>query len=409
MDAPIVMDDAGLEDTWRPENSEHEFSGPTRFREALVHSLNLCSIRILRQMGIQFPLDYVTRFGFDERTLPRNLTFALGTLQATPLEIATGYAVFANGGYRVEPYFIDRIVNAAGTAVYAAAPKVVCEQCNGPVLPLPVPPGAAPGAPAAASATADATPSSGPDTSAAAAAASNGATGKGIIPTALAGGPEETPSATRVSGYLVSTDAPPTPAPDADDAPPALRALAALRSPPDVATDRIATRVISAQNAWIMDDIMRDVITRGTGRRALVLGRSDIAGKTGTTNEVKDTWFNGFNRNLVASVWVGFDQERPLGDGEQGARTAVPVWIAFMREALKHVPDKPRPLPEGLVQARISPTTGQLVDPAEAAAGVATMTETFMADRLPSAAVVGEGHGGTSSTSDMSGGGQPIF
>jgi penicillin-binding protein 1A len=154
-----------------------------------------------------------------------------------------------------------------------------------------------------------------------------------------------------------------------------------------------------------MDDFMHDVITRGTGRRALALGRNDLSGKTGTTNQAKDTWFNGFNRELVATVWVGFDQERPLGEGEQGARTAVPVWVNFMREALKFVPDRPRPMPEGLVQARISPTTGQLVS----AADPGGMTETFMVDRLPSGGVVGEPAGGASATSDTSGAGQTIF
>ena len=112
-----------------------------------------------------------------------------------------------------------------------------------------------------------------------------------------------------------------------------------------------------------MTDMMADVIKRGTGVRARSLGRSDIAGKTGTTNEAKDTWFNGFTPNLVATVWVGYDQERPLGEREEGARTALPIWIQFMREALKGVPDKRRPMPEGLVQLRVSSRTGELVGP----------------------------------------------
>ncbi len=402
MDAPIVLDDPGMEEVWRPENSSKEFNGPTRVREALVHSRNLCTIRILRQMGMQFPSDYVTRFGFDERTLPRNLTLALGTLQTTPLEIASGYAVFANGGYRIEPYFIDRIVNAAGNAVFEAAPKVVCEACNGPALPPPDPPaaaGAAPGAPSsgAASGAALAASTSVPEGTAAATPATG----------AEAAAPQspEHPLGPPPPAAAVSAGPAPTPAPQADDAPPALRALAALRGLPDWPLDRVATRVISPQNAWLMDDMMREVITRGTGVRARALGRSDLAGKTGTTNEDKDAWFNGFNRGLVASVWVGYDQERPLGVGEEGARTAVPVWVYFMREALKYVPDHPRPMPEGLVQERISPTTGQIVSAEDPAA----ISETFMAGRLPSA-VPGEGPGGgTSATSDTSGGGEPIF
>jgi penicillin-binding protein 1A len=380
MDAPIVMDDAGMEDTWRPEDAEGEFSGPTRLREALVHSLNLVSIRVLRQMGLDFPIEYASRFGFDPRKLPHNLTLALGTLQVTPLEVATGYAVFANGGYRVDPYYIDRIINAAGTTVYAAAPRQVCERCEQP---------------------ADPANARAPDANDAAAVAA-----PAVAPPAVASEPPELgPPGSRSSILGYSSAPAPTPAPDAEDAPPALRAAAAVRAAPEWPADRIAPRIISAPNAWIMDDFMHDVITRGTGRRALALGRNDLSGKTGTTNQAKDTWFNGFNRELVATVWVGFDQERPLGEGEQGARTAVPVWVNFMREALKFVPDRPRPMPEGLVQARISPTTGQLVS----AADPGGMTETFMVDRLPSGGVVGEPAGGASATSDTSGAGQTIF
>jgi penicillin-binding protein 1A len=143
--------------------------------------------------------------------------------------------------------------------------------------------------------------------------------------------------------------------------------------------EQVAPRVISAQNAYLMDDMMEDVIKHGTGRRALALGRADIAGKTGTTNQARDTWFNGFTRNLVATVWVGFDQERPLGEAEEGARTALPIWIQFMHEALKGVPEQPRTMPEGLVTLRISPQTGTLVS-AENPDGVA---EVLMANHLP--------------------------
>jgi len=139
--------------------------------------------------------------------------------------------------------------------------------------------------------------------------------------------------------------------------------------------------VISAQNAYIMDDIMADVIKRGTGVRARSLNRTDIAGKTGTTNDAKDTWFNGFTPNLVTTVWVGFDQERPLGEAEEGAHTALPIWINFMGAALKGVTEEHRAMPDGIVTLRISPETGTLVS-AENASG---MPEIFMADHLPSA------------------------
>jgi penicillin-binding protein 1A len=148
-----------------------------------------------------------------------------------------------------------------------------------------------------------------------------------------------------------------------------------------LAADQIAERVISPQNDYIMTDMMADVIKRGTGRRALVLGRSDLAGKTGTSNLAVDTWFNGFTPGLEATVWVGYDQERPLGELEEGARTALPIWIHFMREALKGVPEYRRPMPDGVVPLRISRETGALVSN-ENPDG---MTELFESDRLPAA------------------------
>jgi penicillin-binding protein 1A len=299
-DAPIVLDGSGSEEAWRPENSTREFGGPTRLREALVRSRNLVSIRILKELGIGTAIDYMARFGFDARSMPHDLTLALGTLDATPLDVAAGYAVFANGGYRVGPYFIDRIEEASGQVVWRAAPRMVCAQCD---------------------------------------------EGEAQSPGA---------EALRVSDPARGE---PAPLPAAEAAP----------------------RVISAQNAYLMSDMMSDVIKRGTGRRALVLGRSDIAGKTGTTNEARDTWFNGFTRNLVATVWVGFDQERPLGESEEGARTALPIWIQFMREALRGVPEQHRTMPDGLVTLRISPETGTLVS-AENPDGV---PEIFMANHLP--------------------------
>jgi len=297
LDAPIVMEDAGMEGTWRPENSSGTFGGPTRLREALVRSRNMVSIRLLRELGIRTAIDYVSRFGFDRKQLPENLTLALGTLDTTPLQMAAGFAVFANGGYRIEPYFIDRIVDPSDRTAWQATPRTVCDACAG--------------------------------------------------------------------------------------------------------NAQAAEQVISAQNSWLMNDMMQDVIRRGTGRRALVLGRGDLAGKTGTTNEARDTWFNGYNSRLVATVWVGFDQhERSLGEGEEGARTAVPVWVHFMREALAATPETVRPMPEGLIQLHISPVTGRVTS-AEDPSGI---VETFMADHLPtnaSGAPEGAGEGTTST--------EPIF
>jgi penicillin-binding protein 1A len=306
LDAPVVLEGDGIEASWRPENSHGDFNGPTRLREALVKSRNLVSIRLLRELGTSYAIDYVTRFGFDKRALPQNLTLALGTVQATPLEVATGYAVFANGGFRVMPYFVDRIENAAGQVVWQAKPRIACEECERNV---------------------------------------------DLGDLVLTGTPEE---------KLRNADA-----------------LRGGRGP--LPPEQLAERVISPQNAWLMTDMMADVIKRGTGVRARALGRNDIAGKTGTTNEAKDTWFNGFTPNLVASVWVGYDQERPLGEREEGSRTALPIWIHFMREALRGVPDKRRPMPEGLVQLRVSSRTGALVGPENPDGYL----ESFMADHLP--------------------------
>jgi penicillin-binding protein 1A len=326
LDAPIVLEGNGAEEAWRPENDSRQFGGPTRLREALVHSRNLVSIRVLKEVGVDNAIDYISRFGFDPKTMPHDLTLALGTLEATPLELATGYAVFANGGYRVQPYFIDRIEDAGGQVVWRAAPRMVCRPCDSDSGTTPV----------------------------------NGASALKVAATSAGGGtfPGADPRQAAAAGETADgTHGEPAPLP----------------------AQQIAPRVISAPNAYLMTDMMSDVIRRGTGRRALALGRDDIAGKTGTTNKAVDTWFNGFTDNLVATVWVGFDQERPLGESEEGARTALPIWIAFMREALRGVPEERRPMPEGLVTLRISAQTGELVSD-ENPEGV---PEIFLASHLP--------------------------
>jgi penicillin-binding protein 1A len=364
MDAPIVYDDSGQEKIWRPENVEKSFSGPTRLREALVHSRNLVTVRVVRQLGIDTAINYATKFGFDADDMPKDMTIALGSLPATPLEMVTAYAVFANGGYKVDAYFIQRIEDASGQVVFESKPAVVCESCD------------AATAGAGNAANAALTPE------AAAAAAASGST-QPVTHDAAA----ETAAAAGGSEATDLERAPPNPL------------------PPLTAPALIAPRVISPQNLWIMDDMMADVITRGTGIRAgMALHRKDIAGKTGTTNEAKDTWFNGFNRHIVATVWVGFDQERPLGEGEEGSRTAVPIWINFMREALRGQPDRPRPMPPGLVSLRISPRTGALAGANDADA----IYETFMQDHLPPAANNANSPPGTG-TQSVPGNGEPLF
>jgi penicillin-binding protein 1A len=275
--------------------------------------------------------------------MPHDLTLALGTLEVTPLELASGYAVFANGGYRVQPYFIDRIEDAAGQVVWRAAPRLVCAQCDQ---------GGAtqPQAPAVLKVAARAAP----------------ATLPGGDPRALAPGES-------------------------------LEAAPGASAP--LSAEQIAPRVITAANAYVMTDMMGDVIRHGTGVRARVLGREDIAGKTGTTNKAVDTWFNGFTDHLVATVWVGFDQDKPLGESEEWAHTALPIWIAFMREALRGVQEEHRPMPDGVVTLRISAQTGELVSD-ENRAGI---TEIFMANHLP------QNEPGNMQNAESQQSGEPIF
>jgi penicillin-binding protein 1A len=302
LDAPVVYDDPGLEDTWRPQNYTGRFYGPMRLREALVQSRNLVSIRLLEQVGINFTADHAARFGFPPEAMPRNLTLALGSGTVTPLQLAAGYAAFANGGFRIEPYFIDRIYGPDQELLYTAAPAWACPACE-----LEQPDDA------------------------------------------------ETSSGTRP--------------PPADDA-----ALAPVEheQPP---------RAVDARNAWIIGNMLEDVVRRGTGTRARAIGRSDLAGKTGTTNDGRDTWFAGYNADLVATAWIGFDQERSLGRGETGGSTALPMWVDFMGPALEGSPPSQLAQPPGLMSVRISAQTGRLARAGEPGA----IFETFRVGNAPAA------------------------
>ena len=309
-DAPFVLDDAALEASWRPQNNARRFYGPTRLREALVRSQNLVSIRIMHSLGVSPVIEHVSHFGFIPDSLPHNLSLALGTAQVSPLEMASAYAVFANGGFHVQPYFIDRVVGPDNRVTLEANPRVVCATCWDEAM-----------AKQAAVSTADGT---GP-----------------VAPQNVA-----------------------------------VQSSAA----PDPMLDTLAPRTLSAANAYLMTDMMSDVVRRGTATRALQLKRSDLAGKTGTTNDGRDAWFCGFNTALVGTAWVGFDEERSLGPSEQGGRTALPMWIYFMAEALRNTPEQKLSQPPGIVSMRISADTGQ---PAAADDGNA-IQEIFMADHLPS-------------------------
>lgn len=247
-DAPLSLPGSGSGDTWEPKNFDGTFSGPMRLRTALTKSKNMVSIRILQSISPTYAQDYITRFGFNAAQHPAYLTMALGAGSVTPLQMVTAYSVFANGGYLIQPYFIERIVDARGTVLAQARP---------------------------------------------------------------------------------------------------------------VRADDTAERVIDARNAFIMTSLMQDVVRHGTAIKAMQLGRQDLAGKTGTTNDQIDAWFCGFNSSLVAVAWIGFDKPRSLGGNETGGQAALPIWTGYMGKALKHVPESTYNAPEGISVIAINPQTGQ--------------------------------------------------
>lgn len=254
-DAPLTFSSAQTgSEPWEPKNYDGKFEGPMRLRTALVKSKNLVSVRILQAISPQYAQDYISRFGFDPKMHPPYLTMALGAGNVTPMQMAQAYSVFANGGYRIPPYFIERVEDNRGNVLLQAKPQRA---------------------------------------------------GDG------------------------------------------------------------ADRVIDPRNAFIMHSIMRDVVRMGTAARAMKLGRGDLAGKTGTTNDFIDAWFCGFNPTLVGVAWIGFDQPQTLGRNETGGSAALPIWMSYMGTVLKGVPELPFTPPPGVVAVRVSPETGMRVGDGE--------------------------------------------
>jgi penicillin-binding protein 1A len=329
LDAPIVIDEAGMEQAWRPKENENTFFGPIRLREALAHSRNLVSVRLMRAIGADYTWNYVQRFGFEKNQLPNNLTMALGTASLSPLQVAIGYATFANGGFKVTPYYIDRIEDAGGKTLVQADPAIACSEC-----------------------------------------------GQVSDPTANAA---KTAANERVSMLDVG--------------------------PHDgktvIEAKNLAPQIIRPQVAYLLADMMVDVIKHGTGVGARVLNRDDIAGKTGTSNDQHDAWFNGFNGSLVTSVWTGFDQDRSLGSGEEGAHVSLPTWVFFMHQALAGTPRHLWPTPDGIVTVRISPDTGLLAS-SDNPNGI---MEKFIEDNLPKSEV----YEGPHNQNPMTDGDKPLF
>ncbi|MEX2125909.1 MAG: PBP1A family penicillin-binding protein [Woeseia sp.] len=340
LDAPVVIDSSELEAVWRPHNYTGRFYGEQRMREALVRSMNLASVRLLlNNTGIGNAVRHVAKFGFGDAALPRNGSLALGGGSATPLDMAQGFAVFANGGHGIKPYLIDSISGPDDEILYRAEPPVVCLECEGDLDNI--------------------------DGMQAALTADEVGRTAGAAPRTANYEDDGEPQMTLEQMAAVGE----TYRPDASTAPELFRGI------------KLAPRVISEQNAYLVSDMMRDVIRRGTGRRALALGRSDLSGKTGTSNDRRDAWFGGFNADLAAVVWVGYDDDLPLGPGEEGSRTALPVWIEFMRIALKGAPQNASPMPEGIVNVRISRTTGCPASAADSFEDV--MFEIFRSDHVP--------------------------
>jgi penicillin-binding protein 1A len=243
-DAPLIFDaEQTGNEPWEPKNYDGKFEGPMRMRQALIKSKNMVSIRILQSITPQYAKDYITKFGFDPARYPAYLTMALGAGSVTPLQMLTGYSVFANGGFLVTPYFIDHIEDARGTVLSKTTPDV----------------------------------------------AGNG-----------------------------------------------------------------AKQVIDVRNAYTMVNMMQDVVKHGTAIRAMQLGRQDLAGKTGTTNDSIDAWFCGFHPTVVGISWMGFDQPRSLGDRETGGGAALPIWMGYMEKILQDVPDAVYTMPDNMAAIHIN-------------------------------------------------------
>ncbi len=264
-DSPITIG------RWTPKNSDGRYLGMIPLRRALYLSRNTVSVRLLQSVGVERARQLLMDFGLQEDQIPRNFTIALGTPQVLPVQMATGYAAIANGGYRIQPHFISRIEDAYGKTIYEAAPEYACIPC--------------------------------------------------INQKETVANTATTPDDEAIESTNLTVDEVQTPL-----------------SKEEQSKYRQAQRILKSQSAFDMANILRDVIVHGTGRAALKIGRDDIGGKTGTTNDAKDAWFAGFNGKLVAIAWVGFDQPSTLGRREYGGIAALPVWTGFMGKALKDTP-----------------------------------------------------------------------
>ncbi|MGB1311784.1 MAG: penicillin-binding transpeptidase domain-containing protein, partial [Leucothrix sp.] len=279
--------------TWSPQNFDEKYHGPTLLRLALKKSRNIVSIKLLQQIGIEHATEYARRFGFKDPALPQDLTLSLGTGSVTPLEIATAYASFANGGFKVNNYFIRKILDKDNRVLFRHRPDTVCSQCPQPKL----------------------------------------------------------------------------------------TELEAKNMPSTINGNPVAKRIIEPYVHYQITSMLQDVARSGTAAKATrILKRKDLAGKTGTTNDQRDSWFAGFTPRKVTTVWMGFDNLDPLGKGETATRAALPLWIDFMQSALKGTSDaKWQRAPRGMKNITIDARNG--FPPTELT--VETLTEQVIDSQIP--------------------------
>jgi penicillin-binding protein 1A len=328
-DAPVVFNDKNLEDMWRPENDGGKFYGPTRLREALYRSRNMVSIRLLRRMGIDRTLEGLQAFGFDTGDMPIDLSLALGSHALTPLKVASAYNILANGGYSVSPYVLDTVIDRDGNIIFQATPKTRCDSCE--------------------------TNTDGSQTSSKALTADQSDANAETYSAAVN---QVDLQLEELLNSLANESI-------AEEERKSLEVIkrALQQRPTDETAKPRADRVINKQTAFLIDSMLKDVISRGTGVKAKVLKRTDLAGKTGTTNGPRDAWFSGYSPHLTVTTWVGFDDNSKIGRNEYGGSAALPIWIDFAREALDGKPNIERPQPDGIVMVKVDAKTGNRVAP----------------------------------------------
>lgn len=324
-DVPISRWDAGAGSDWRPKNSPPQYAGPIRLRQGLGQSKNVVMVRAMRAMGVDYAAEYLQRFGFPAQNIVHTESLALGSASFTPMQVARGYAVMANGGFLIDPYFISKIENDQGGVIFEAKPKIACPECDIPVI--------------------------------------YGNTQKSDVL-----------ENTNVEEVAVSQEQQNSavPMPELEQANQALVAQNGTQEyAPHVINTPLAFLIKSALNT----NIFGEPGWMGTGwRAARDLKRRDIGGKTGTTNSSKDAWFSGYGPGVVTSVWIGFDDHRrdlgrttasgaikdQISGYEGGAKSAQPAWDAYMKAVLEGVPEQPLTPPPGIVTVNIDRSTGQL-------------------------------------------------